>query len=101
MPFVCTLGAPLAPSAIAIVLSRKAKSSIARIGFPGSILSVGIFVHCAISHLTKSTDNHQRSQIHLVCARQHLPTRRLLGARFLWRPRSLARLLPSSDHAVR
>src|SRR5690625_1908480 len=99
--FSVILGAPAAPSAIAIGLSRKAKPSIARIGLPGSILSVGILVHCAIFHLTKSTYSLRRSQIHLVCARQHLPTRRLLGARFLWRPRSLVRLLPSSDHAVR
>src|SRR5690625_4762668 len=91
MPFVCTLGAPDAPSAIAIGLSRKAKPSIARMGLPGSILSVGIFVHCAILHLTKSTYSLRRSQIHRGCARWHLPTKRLLIARFLWRPHSLAR----------
>src|SRR5690625_4909007 len=66
----CSLifGAPAAPSAIAIGLSRKAKPSIARMGLPGSILSVGILVHCAIFHLTKSTCNPRRSQRHRVCA---------------------------------
>src|SRR5699024_7410549 len=91
IPLVCTLGAPAAPSAIAIGLSRKAKPSIARIGLPGSILSVGILVHCAIFHLTKSTGNHRRSRRHRVYVRQHLPTKHPLGARILWRPRSLAR----------
>src|SRR5690625_4900768 len=92
-------GAPLAPSAIAIGLSRKAKPSIARMGLPGSILSVGILVHCAIFHLTKSTYSLRRSRRHPVYARQHLPTTRLLGARFPWRPRSLAHLLPSTFRA--
>src|SRR5690625_7827398 len=73
----CSLifGAPLAPSAIAIGLSRKAKPSIARMGLPGSILSVGIFVHCAIFHLTKSTYSLRRSRRHREYARQHLPTK--------------------------
>src|SRR5690625_7598142 len=78
--FSVILGAPAAPSAIAIGLSRKANPSIARMGFPGSILSVGILVHCAIFHLTKSTYSLRRSRRHRVYARQHLPTKHLLGA---------------------
>src|SRR5690625_7977012 len=81
--FSVILGAPAAPSAIAIGLSRKAKPSIALMGLPGSILSVGILVHCAIFHLTKSTYILRRSRRHRVYARQHLPTKHLLGARIL------------------